>query len=1412
MEDKTKKIDVLFSKIVSIENFFKNKNDTSSQKTKDKNEQEINTNIYIKYLKNPDIIFQNNDFNNENLKLLFNELKTDIENGTNIIFPFLDIVPNLIKAYIESDLDDTINIKEKNISSIIDQSIYLKVFEKLKNNCFISKEILFPIYDYFKKLYDIGNESNKLKTEDELVIKKFNKVVGLFEIFYEQKINKDSSSSICFIGGSIYVEFNIEFYLSNIYTIDIDIKILNSDYIQYLNDDLNLIKINDGGIIYKDMKKNLDRQKLKTIKISINSDYINIIFETETNNFNIKENIECTSVRDILLLENFYGQISSIELRISEKKNEKKFFFRPNSILNGNTIFYQEINEQNNINMIEDIIPSIKINNNKLVNINYINYNNEKFDIINYFGGIIQFLPFYQILKNLKEITKDKSNKFIGLINVMNYFFTCILNIIIKKLLLIQKKKKFLEKYICFIYYLCLDLDLDLLILPDEFEELKTKENEDFLNKIEFLIIFFYNQKNSSYDDKNEIKEIIKHINTKKINLDFFKKPKKTLKQLYTEYMKSLFCFNNFWSKRNIFFPKRYNNINNINDIKYKQLNYYTKNFQLPFFYPLLEYHNYYPKFSNFKGNLFKDKEKIILEYNFELKVSGKAKAIVEELLKDSISSKSYLSEKCCLVKNRHHVIGKLCYDQNNYIKSKDFSLIFMNIKKEKKEEYHNCNNNFLNKNEKTNIEKAANEEQDKIKSNKFIDSNPYNLCFGAIFPSPEKEYKRNIIIKSKNILFVIIRVYFKKLSAIEIFTINKSYYFNFQNALEINNLKSNKIINLFINNSSFKEIHLKDNKLILGYYNIKYKPYLFPLFEDEINFWDKKVKYFCNYDIISLVNLFSNRSFRDVFQYPVFPTLYNLIDLERDMSKHIGIQEISNESKKRKELIFKNYHCCLDDNEKNEEIFLFNIHYSNPAFVFNYLLRIFPYTFLSIEFQGDYFDNPNRLFFSIESTLKSSLNILSDVREMIPELYYMIEIFYNKNDILFDKLNDGRKIDEVYIFDNEKLETHMKKLENYAEFLYKMRNYLDNNKNINKWIDLIFGINQKFYISDESHKYPYYEQCSEVVFQNTIKEENSQMEMDKISFGLLPYKLFNKNNFSRIPDKNDQILNELKNLNKELFEDEHTKINRPEITFLCKGRIFIDENYIKIIEPNAKLNILGNYYNIPNNISKNENLSFLNNHFLKEKFDFLERESNNISQYENKMNLISYYFLGDVFGNITVYALKEVNKNEKEEKKKDRIKIKFGLLKKSIIESKLIDIELIIILNHHIKEIKYIDFNQRLNILLSYSLDNFINIYIFPIFKLINVIDINSFKDEYDKNYFDEVVLLSFPFPSIICHNNEFIYMLSINGELIKYKKLEEGDEVRFYIDKNLGIFEDKVEILNSKGNIYSIFNYFKK
>ena len=185
----------------------------------------INNNIYIKYLENPNIIFQNkDDLNNNNLKLLFNELKKDTEKRNNILFPFLDIFPNLVKAYIESDLDDYSNKKNNEICNI-SESVYLKTFEKLKNNCFISKEALFPIYDYFKYLYDILVESKELKKENDIFLNKFNKIIKLFEIFYESNnIKKEKNfSSYCFIGGSICLEFNEEFDISKIFPIEIKI-------------------------------------------------------------------------------------------------------------------------------------------------------------------------------------------------------------------------------------------------------------------------------------------------------------------------------------------------------------------------------------------------------------------------------------------------------------------------------------------------------------------------------------------------------------------------------------------------------------------------------------------------------------------------------------------------------------------------------------------------------------------------------------------------------------------------------------------------------------------------------------------------------------------------------------------------------------------------------------------------------------------------------------------------------------------------------------------------------------------------------------------------------------------------------------------------------------------------------------
>ena len=1418
--------------------------------------------IYIKYLEDPNIIFQNKgDINNSNLKSMFIELKKDIKDGFNIIFPYIDICPNLIRAYIESDLDD-VNFENEEIP-LISESSYIKTIIQLKNNFFINKEVLFPIYNYFSNLYDIVNKLNE--NEDDIKFKKLNKVIKLFEIFYDTtELPNRNDSAFCFIGGKMDIVFNSIINMSN-FTIFININLLKCDFIQFLNENKYLIKIENFTLKFDELKSNAKNQILKDIKINIHKDSINVIFGFEEKEVTISPKFSIKKINKISLMEKFFGQITSIELSIGKNENGSEiinyqYFFNPVSIRDEKFIYYNKkiLSKNNN----EDFNPKIEIDNKNLVNVNYINYNDNHFDLIEYFGGIVHFLPFYQIFKKLTKFENAKDN-----INInesisrtwnykyenvykeaINHFFNFILKIIIKVLISKNKAKRLLEKYGYFIYLLLLDINLDITISINLFE--KEKELKDIYKCLDMLLMIYHNQKNSYFSNiKNEVEDFIKKSDIDQNEWNFLELPKKSFNQIYRQIMKHLFSFNNYWSKKTAFYPKRYKDEKR-QVIKYKQINYYTKNFQFPYLYPILEFSNYNPDFKSFTGELFKDNERdIILEYDFKLEVDKKPDIILKVLMSNKNNKKS-ISEKCCLIKNTHHVYGNLFFiKKGNANNNSEFEIIFQSPKKN---EDGRCNKN---------IKKSKMETQElKIKIEDDIDflnivrnsiqiSDNKNLCYGSTFKCPNKELDRSTIIKSKNILFVLIRNYYHRVSGMEIFTLDKSYYFNFKNQFEINSIKTNKILNEIKNNPHFSEIKMKKEKIVIGYYNIKYKPYLFPLFEDEINYWMKKVNYFCNYDILTLINIFSNRSFRDVFQYPIFPTLYKLLNKNREMDEHIGFQTINQDCLKRKNLFLNDYLSGQEDEE--DDLYLFNIHYSNPAFLFNYLLRIFPYSFLAIEFQGDNFDDPNRLFHSIESALKSTLSLKSDLREMIPELFYMLELFYNKNNILFGKLVDGRDIDYVQIKQNEKIEKG-KRMENYAKFLENMRKWLDQEKELNKWIDLIFGIKQTDFMleKDKSHKYKYFEKNSEIIFKNDPNILEDKIEMDKVNFGLLPYKLFTK----EFPVKNKMeknIIDSLDKLNKELFIEEHKKMNCPTQTFICMGSILINNSYLKNIDPN-KLNKLEEYFDIQ--IPPNYNLNNLNNQIFNCVFSAL-----NIKNNSSKISLVNNYFIGNVYGTLLIYKMRKIKIGEEnkqseqfeegetkeegnEEKEKDDDLMKLGSFeiipddyklieeKKELQSSKKnkkeeylnksafgatikmfqLEVQLVKKLHDHTKAIKYIDFNARLNILLTYSLDNYINIYIFPKLKLINAIDTLSFKVEDDDDFLNEVVLISFPFPSIICHNKKYIYQLSINGELIKFQKLNDGDKIIISIDKNLGLVEDKVEIYDSGNKFKNNFNHY--
>ena len=170
-----------------------------------------------------------------------------------------------------------------------------------------------------------------------------------------------------------------------------------------------------------------------------------------------------------------------------------------------------------------------------------------------------------------------------------------------------------------------------------------------------------------------------------------------------------------------------------------------------------------------------------------------------------------------------------------------------------------------------------------------------------------------------------------------------------------------------------------------------------------------------CIFDIIILLNLISNRSYIDLYQYPVFPIL-NFYDkngkiIPRNFEEHIGFQTCCEECKKRKERFETLYKNEMEENDEEEElededkgnnltnqISYFNTRYSNIVYASNFMVRLFPYSFSCIELQGDGFDNPNRLFFAIENTFYNISSQQSDLRELIPEFFYLPEMFININ------------------------------------------------------------------------------------------------------------------------------------------------------------------------------------------------------------------------------------------------------------------------------------------------------------------------------------------------------------------------------------------------------------------------------
>ncbi|PPD78207.1 hypothetical protein GOBAR_DD24853 [Gossypium barbadense] len=123
---------------------------------------------------------------------------------------------------------------------------------------------------------------------------------------------------------------------------------------------------------------------------------------------------------------------------------------------------------------------------------------------------------------------------------------------------------------------------------------------------------------------------------------------------------------------------------------------------------------------------------------------------------------------------------------------------------------------------------------------------------------------------------------------------------------------------------------------------------------------------------------------------------------------------------------------------------------------VLYYLVRVEPFTTLSIQLQGGKFDHADRMFSDVGATWNGVLEDMSDVKELVPELFYLPEMLTNENSIDFGTTQLGGKLDSV-------------KLPSWAQssvdFIHKHRMALESehvSAHLHEWIDLIFGYKQR--------------------------------------------------------------------------------------------------------------------------------------------------------------------------------------------------------------------------------------------------------------------------------------------------------------------------------------------------------------
>lgn len=214
------------------------------------------------------------------------------------------------------------------------------------------------------------------------------------------------------------------------------------------------------------------------------------------------------------------------------------------------------------------------------------------------------------------------------------------------------------------------------------------------------------------------------------------------------------------------------------------------------------------------------------------------------------------------------------------------------------------------------------------------------------------------------------------------------------------------------------------------------------------------------NFQYLMNLNTIAGRSYNDLMQYPIFPWILadytsDYLDLTkptsfRDLSRPVGAQ-----TKERLDQ-FKRRFAEWDDSETPP--YHYGTFYSSAMIVASYMVRMEPFTQHFLRLQGGHFDLADRMFHSIsDSWMSASKHNMADIKELIPEFFYLPEFLKNENRYDLGIKQNGMKLDDVILPPWAKGDAR--------EFIRLHRSALESDyvsAHLHEWIDLIFGCKQQ--------------------------------------------------------------------------------------------------------------------------------------------------------------------------------------------------------------------------------------------------------------------------------------------------------------------------------------------------------------